>query len=735
MQFQKILLLFALFHSLTSCRSNKEENEQTGKESTEFFTVPPEKVAELTSNQMAKEPSNFLRSQSSSPIHWQPWTPEILDLAERSQRLIFVFVGATSYPRSQILAELLEAKFAAEINEKYVPVLADTEIDPALALVCNALSGERGEAIAFPFLMWLSHEGNPVAWIPVTEQTEENLLLGFRRAQNTVEAILDKSPRYVVENSRYDNERRLTNIESTMTQSKEQELDPLTKSDLFITAQSLSDLYDPLEKTFDNTGGIPPGNLITTLARIAAHPTTPTRLKKDAQTASKESVELLVESAIYDPLDSYFFSRRNSRSFAVPALSKTLKTQAEMLSAMASSPSTPASKRAIAAMLKELEEKPVATYSLYPSETNDLAFFWSINAIENLLTQDELAVAKVAFQLKSLGNIPSSDDPRRNYFRRNSLGLEFFGSELARKARKSQPETERLLASAIEKLSARRTEILKTTNALLSEDSPTLGPKARLLTALVRAYTTSPQSSNLVFLNKTGQEILSDYTGEEGRLFRTSTSEDLRAAPAFAYDYAVTIEALLEWYRVTWDSDLLDKASQLTTILLENYLDDNNYLMEAQVEKYPLPIPMHNIRMVFGPSTWGIAYGVFQRMSALGYEHPKLTDAIQAPKAILQGSLRNSPVVHTDYLLNAFNTLDGYALLVSDNQKENQSLRLALARPEFDSVFTFLKTPNSKNLPSIGNNAAILLKDGEAIRTFKSSSAILAGLRAQLARQ
>ena len=113
---------------LLGCRNKEEDREDKKKEDTKFFSTPPEDVAELATNRLAKEPTAFLRSQASSAINWQPWTPEITDLAERSQRLILVFVGSTSHPQSFSTAKLLESKFADEINAKYVPVLADVRI-------------------------------------------------------------------------------------------------------------------------------------------------------------------------------------------------------------------------------------------------------------------------------------------------------------------------------------------------------------------------------------------------------------------------------------------------------------------------------------------------------------------------------------------------------------------------------------------------------------------------------
>lgn len=733
-QILKNILLFSLFLSLAACRTKDDQRDEEVKENTNFFSTPPEEVPELAKNRLSKEPSTFLRNQSNSPIHWQPWTSEILDLAKRSQRLIFVLVGSTTTPETQTLTRLLESKFTDEINEDYVPVMADSELDPALGIACNILASERRESIAFPFLIWMSHEGNPVAWLPVNSNDEENLLLGFRRAQNTVQAIRNKSSSYVVENSRYDNKNRLKRIASSLELTEKGKALRPKQNDLFIKAQSLSDLYDDIDKTFDNTGGIPPGNLITTLARMSEHPATPSRLKKNARKASMESIELLTTSAIRDPLDGYFFIRRNSRSFAVPALSKTLRTQAEMLSAMSSSPSTPASERAITHMLEELAQNPIQSTALYPDETNELAYFWNTSALEDLLSSDEMAVAKAAFQLKGLGNVPSADDPRRLYFRRNTLGLNLFGTDLAKKVSKSETETEKLLASVIQKLTTRRNEILETSNALINEELNIVGPKARLLTALSRTHAASPQPTTLQSINQLGEEILSSFVGKEGQLLRAPSNQETREVPAFAYDYAVTIEALLEWYRVTWNSQLLAKAAELTTLFLDNFLNENNLIVEANAENHPLTFPVYSNSMIFGPSTWGTAHGVLKRMSALGHQHPKLDSAIEAHIPLLEIGLKGSPVIHTDYLLAAFNNLEGYVLLVSKSQKTNTNLRLALAQPEFDSVCTVLNDAPINKKPSLGSNTAILLKNGEQIASFTSTGEILRGLRSQLSK-
>ena len=509
-------------------------------------------------------------------------------------------------------------------------------------------------------------------------------------------------------------------------------MEEATRDQLFLSAQSLTDLYDPLSHTFDSTGGIPPANLITTIARIHQHPACPSRLDKDITEATRETVKNLAQSAIFDPLDHLYFSRRNSRSFAIPNLSKNLDTQSEMLSAMASSPATPASRWASTQLIKELAQHPFVTSSILPEENNELAFFWSLDTLEDLLDKEELKVAKAAFNLKKLGNIPSDDDPRRVYYRRNTLGQVLVGQALASATGMSQADAEKTLASAIEKIKARRQEILAAGTTQHTETISVLGNKARLLTGLCRSYSKTSEGATLEYLNSIGEEILTSFRKEDGSLLRIPNSDDSRSVSAFAYDYAVTIEALLEWYRLTWNPERLTEARELTTLFLDNFVNEDNFLVEISPEQSLFNFPIANTAMVFGPSTWGTGYGVLNRLKSLGFEHPKLDPVIEAISPNLQFSLGAFPVTQTDYMLAAFNNLEGQVLVLSSNQKTNKDLRMKLAEASFDSVFAIVEDPALATLPSVGSNAAVLLKNGEVVQTFSNAGGILTGVRSAL---
>ncbi len=487
MFFIKTISYLTLLFFLASCRSDKREQKEK-KDSTQFFTTPVEDVIELNSNRLSSEPTDFLRKFSTSTIDWQPWSKDALNHAQRSQKIIFVLVCSSTNKNSYKFATLLEQEFAEEINEKYLPILADIEIAPELALQCNLLANESRESIAFPFLLWLSHEGNPIAWVPVNSSDHNRLLTGFRRIQKTVEVVKNKSPRYIIENSRFDNDRRLNRIHNDLENTIPTKL---TRGELLLSAQSLTDLYDPTVRTFDKTGGIPPGSLITTLSRISTYPSIPKRLATSTQSAVSGALENLIRSAIRDPLDGYFFLRRNSRSFSIPAFTKHLTTQADMLSALASSPSsTPALLKAEEQLLQTLQISSFSAVTSTENEIEESPYIWSRNAIAKELSEEEAHVAFAAFNILNLGNIPLGEDSQRLFFRRNTLGLYKSGPELARATGFSQNKSEQLLKNAIRKLRERRREIITLADLEMVETTPFLATKARLLTALTRSFAT-----------------------------------------------------------------------------------------------------------------------------------------------------------------------------------------------------------------------------------------------------
>ncbi|MBK1832707.1 DUF255 domain-containing protein [Roseibacillus ishigakijimensis] len=720
---------------LTSCRDKTPAPSSESKKEESFFSTPVETVDQLKQNRLAEEPTVFLRSQAESAIHWQAWTPEVLSIAEKSQRLIFLCLGSGNHRESAQFVEHLATDHAGTLNEEFVPVLADTAVDPALALMSHQLSSEIGKPISFPFLLWLSHEGNPVGWAPLDNQSLESQLTGFRRAAEVVQAVQEKSKRYVIENSRRDNAQRLERIQKVYQDSFAEEENEMSRGMLFLTMQALTDLHDPLSHTFDNTGGIPPGNLLTTLGRLTDHPACPQRLREKTKEALVDASIHLVTSAVRDPLDGTFFARRGSHSFAVPVLSKEPETQAEMLSALASVPPHLEGERALRQLLASEEASPLTTRHVKLKKDGQLGYFWNVSDLQEFLSESEMKVAESAFELRSLGNVPKGDDPEGRFFRLNSLGLKRTDSELAEATGYSITEAEEILARLQEKLLAKRQERLAEHEALFVEDRVGLASLARQLTALTRAHQVAPEAAPLALIEKVGQTITSQYLHSGDQLWRFPHKDNLRAIPGSAFDYAVTLEALLAWHRLTWEEELLLTCQKLAHTLVSQFSDRNHFLTE-QTKESPLHVfPVYGNQMIFGPSTWGTSYGALTHLQNLALAPEGTSEMLAAITPILQASLQRFPVIHTDFLHAAVSHLENRVLILSPTLEPSAmaELRGQLATAEFDAVRALPAPKSWPGLPQPEGKAAILLAGGEVVAEFASPEEILPALRQDLA--
>ncbi|MEM9081900.1 MAG: DUF255 domain-containing protein [Verrucomicrobiota bacterium] len=559
--------------ALSSCR--KEESKPPSSQDT-YFQNPPETIAELAQPDLAKEPTDFLRSAQNSPINWQPWTKEVFNFAERSQRLVFLFVGSNSYSNSSQVISILENKFAEKLNNDYVPVLADTEADPALAIACHLLALERNESITFPFLLWLSHEGNPVAWLPISVNEEDSLLSGFNRALLTVETIVDKSIEYVINNSRYDNERRVNLINS----SKIPDLDPLRRSSLAQHLRLLNGYYDPVTGLFDRTGGLPPANLITTLTRTAQHPAISNSQRQEALSSCRNALETLSKTAIFDPLQNRFFQRRLSRSFSIPDTTTHTLTQSGLLNAFSSIDLQPAAQFAHDSLLSLARNPIPASTSINNPTVSKDCFFWTKNQLKELLSPEEFKLASFLFKLHELGNIPSSDDPTRLYFRKNSLGFRQSIADYASANNQPLTSTQTLFESLRTKLADNRAERLAASGSLQTENTLSLSNQAQLLTSLCRNYGKSPNAEILALADALAAQLRTKFRDSNGRLLHFPREAGLRQVPAFASDYATLLEALLESYRLKWDPALLVESRNLASELLDEFANEQGLLHE-----------------------------------------------------------------------------------------------------------------------------------------------------------
>ncbi|MEL7148055.1 MAG: DUF255 domain-containing protein, partial [Bacteroidota bacterium] len=117
---------------------------------------PKERVSK---NNLASEPSAYLKLHAKNPVNWQPWGEETLQAAQELDKLIVISIGYVSCHWCHVMEEesFSDEATAAKMNEHFISVKVDREeqpgVDKAYMNVAYLINGNGGwplNVIALP---------------------------------------------------------------------------------------------------------------------------------------------------------------------------------------------------------------------------------------------------------------------------------------------------------------------------------------------------------------------------------------------------------------------------------------------------------------------------------------------------------------------------------------------------------------------------------------------------------
>lgn len=613
-------------------------------------TAAPVIVApEIDANGLGQLPGSVYRSQARSTIHWQPWTRETLARAKAARRLVFAVIAMPQQPGFQSVLSTLAADPAlvSSINNTYVPVLIDGDAAREIGILTADLCGEIKRGLQLPLFVWMTPDGNPVAWIPVSGSAP-TASVGelFNQSHSMVSRMWAEDHSYVLDNSALDNRNRRGRIadrKNTKVMSAEPAVDAVR------SVRQLVSFYDPMSRSFDEAGGLFPAGALDLLATAAMHPGFP----EDARTRSLDTVrELLVDllpSAMFDPLDGGVFASRRGSSWALPAFTRDCSSQARVAVALINAYRATGNQRALekALGLIAFAEKSFTTteglFSVGMAEESDpAAWLWSIENIEKELPPEDAAWWIKATKMKGLGNLPSEVDPRREYFRCNSLGIGQSLAELAA-AESQSPEVFAPRYEATRKilLKARNTRL----GPMLRDDCSHVGATLRMVSAYAAAFGATGDGSfreKAVALLGKARSAFSE--GPKLRVFSKSAPSSVGEARAFIYGLA--LQAGLDVATITSDDSWLVWTEDLATTAAELFTDDG-YLKECPDDAKIIDLPITDLAMLFDDSTAGLIS--FAECRLADRERPLVSTFSQLAVPLPTFAV-DRPILHTDLL-------------------------------------------------------------------------------------
>ena len=609
--------------------------------------------ADRQSNQLADAPTDFLRRQANSPIRWQNWTPGITEAADESKRLIFVFVGSSLYPASQAALDTLAGspRITGIINERFLPVIADVDTARELSLAAHLLASEIRRPISFPFLLWLSPEGNPVAWTPISDSDPEAVIDLFDQSSNMVDSMWAEAPAYVIENSARDAELRRTRM---LRPDPETTTDPGTA--VRSAARRVCDLFDPSSGHIDGTGGLPPAGVYDLLALVGSSPAVDDDLRADCREVLRTSGLKLVHSSMFDPLDGGIYLARRGVDWNLPVFTRDTTTQLRMATALVEMSrctgdqtfldAARATLRFAEAGLGTAEGRLIHSISVPPE--HEPSMLWTREDLEHHLDPAELQSLVRLMDITGLGNVPFDSDPVRRFFRLNVLGMRHPPGETAESLGITTAELQSQLESAARKLLKARNQRIEGRQSTESTCFARHLARAASVNAAMFAATGDAafRDRALAHLGR----LRNDYYDETAGLRQLARTAEASQQAARTHDYALTAAACLDLHSITLDSSWIRWAESLVEEVNDKMLADDR-LLECAPAHAAITLQVTDSTMVFDDSSAGLLHAVITRLSAfLPSPPPGLATALR--RAI--GDFDKRPIVHTDALTGEF---------------------------------------------------------------------------------
>ena len=116
------------------------------------------------SNQLAGHPSPYLAMHGNDPVKWQEWSKDVFEISKKYNKLIYISVGYFSCHWCHVMHKEVynNTNIANYINEKFIPVKVDRELEPGLDYSLTQFLQETQNRSGWPLNAFLTPDGNPL---------------------------------------------------------------------------------------------------------------------------------------------------------------------------------------------------------------------------------------------------------------------------------------------------------------------------------------------------------------------------------------------------------------------------------------------------------------------------------------------------------------------------------------------------------------------------------------------
>jgi uncharacterized protein YyaL (SSP411 family) len=507
-------------------------------------------------NRLVHETSPYLKQHAHNPVDWYPWGPEALGRAKAENKPILLSIGYSACHWCHVMErESFEnPDIAALMNEHFINIKVDREERPDLDdIYQKSAQAFMRRGGGWPLTVFLTPDQEPFWGGTYFPPTSRYGMPGFPEVILGVVEAYQKEPGQVREN--------IQRVRSGLRRiSSPQPSDaPLTEELLDGAARDLSSFYEPVHGGFGDAPKFPTPPPFNLLLRQAYR----TKESKPLD-MTLHSLWRMASGGIYDHVGGGFHRYSTDAQWLVPHFEKMLYDNAQLVRLYLDGwrlSREPRFKRVVEETLEYVRREMVhPDGGFYTAQDADSEghegkyFVWTPVEVTEVLGPELGQIFCQVYDITERGNFEGKNIP--NLIMSNG-----------RIEVKDVPDAEQMIADARTRLLATRERRIKP----LRDDKILTSWNALMISAVWDAYQAVGNPAYRE-MGKKAIDFLLKTAYQGGRLFRTVT-DGVGRLNAYLDDYAYLTAATIDTFEATSDPTYLDKARELTAVMLEQFWD------------------------------------------------------------------------------------------------------------------------------------------------------------------
>ena len=510
---------------------------------------------ERTPNQLIDESSPYLLQHAYNPVNWHPWKPEVLDKAVQENKLLIISVGYSSCHWCHVMEHesFEDSTVAAVMNEHFLPIKVDREerpdIDNVYMTACQLASGRN---CGWPLNAFALPDGRPVwagTYFPKDQWLE--ILQYFVDLRTKDPAKLEQFATQITEG--------IKSVETLPVGELTE--GPRTQDLQEITGKVLQRM-DRVKGGSKGAPKFPMPNTQQFLLKEYHRSQNP-----DILASVNTTLTAMARGGIYDHLGGGFARYSTDAEWKVPHFEKMLYDNGQLVSLYAQAyqqTGNPLYRKVVEETLdfisREMTSPEGGFYSSFDadSEGEEGKFYiWEESEIDALL-QDE----HQALLFKNYYNVSENGNWEESNILYNTQSLEEVAGSMGLELQQAQ---DRITEARTRLFTARSERILPGL-----DDKVLTSWNALMLMGYIDAYRALQEPAYLDAALKNANFISELMLHDDFRLNR-NYKDGKSVINAFLDDYALTAQAFIALYAVTFDETWLRKAEGLVEYTLRHF--------------------------------------------------------------------------------------------------------------------------------------------------------------------